>query len=89
MPRTFLHSHRWHYHDGRWYSRLTWVVDEVLQSGDTFTVSCVGRNEYLDKRRRSSDGRLDLADELLELARHTRETVSEGRRRWKHRNYLP
>ena len=85
IPGTLLHSDRWHYHDGRWYSGVTWVVDEVLQ-GDTFTVSCVARSEYLDRRRRSSDGRLDIADELLDLARHTRETVSEGRRRWKHHN---
>ena len=91
IPGARLHSHRSHYHDGRWYSGQTWVVDEVLQNGDTFTVSCVGRSEYLDKRRRSSDGRLDLADELLDLARHTRETVSE-RGRWskyQFRNYLP
>ena len=68
---------------------MTWVVDEVVQSGDTFTIFCVGRSEYLDKRRRSSDGRLDLDDELLELARNIRETVCEGRRRWKYRNYRP
>jgi len=73
--------------DGFW--GRVWIVDEVLQSGDTFTVSCVGRSEYLDKRRRSSDGRLDLTDELLELARHIRGTVSERRRWLKYRNYLP
>jgi hypothetical protein len=87
IPGTRLHSHRSAYHDGRWYTGQTWVVDEVRHSDDTPTVFCVGRSEYLDKRRRSSDGRLDLADELLDLARHTRETLSERRRRWKHRNY--
>ena len=88
IPGTRLHSHRSAYHDGRWYTGQTWVVDEVRHSSvDTATVFCVGRSEYLDKRRRSSDGRLDLADELLDLARHTRETLSERQRRWKHRNY--
>ena len=87
IPGTRLHTHNWHYHEGRWYSGLTWVVDEVLQNGDTFIVFCVGRSRFVDKRRRSSDGRLDLSDELLDLARHTRETLSERRRRWKHRNY--
>jgi hypothetical protein len=83
IPGIRLRSHRPYYHDGRWYSGLTCVVDEVVWSGDTFTVFCVGRSEYLDRRRRSSAGGLDLTDELLELARHTRETVSEVRRRWK------
>ena len=75
---------------GDGYIARVWVVDEVLLSGrDGCTVFCVTRKEYLDKRRRSSDGRLDLADELLDLARHTRETVSERRRWLKYRNYLP
>ncbi len=75
---------------GDGYIARVWVVDEVLLSGrDGCTVFCVTRKEYLDKRRRSSDGRLDLADELLDLVRHTRETVSERRRWLKYRNYLP
>jgi hypothetical protein len=80
---TRLHSHRLHYQDGRWYAGMTWVVDDVVVSGDRFRVFCVGRSEYLDRRRRSSDGRLALAVELLDVARHTREVVSERRRRWK------
>jgi hypothetical protein len=84
IPGTRLHSHRRHCYEGRPYAGMTWVVDEVRQSGDTFTVFCVGRSEYLDKRRRSSDGRPGLADELLDLARNTHETVSEVRRRWRY-----
>jgi hypothetical protein len=73
---------------GGYWARV-WVVDEVLQSGrDGYTVFCAGRKEYLDNRRRS-DGRLDLADELLELARHAHATVSDVRRRRKYRKYLP
>jgi hypothetical protein len=75
---------------GHGYWARVWVVDEVMRTGrDGYTVICVSRKEYLDKRGRSSDRRLDLAAELLELARHTRETVSVGRRWWKYRNYLP
>lgn len=72
------------------YWGRTWVVDEVLQSGrDMHTVFCVGRAEYMDKRRHASGARSDLPTELLELARRTSETVSEGRRRWKNRDYNP
>ena len=69
IPGTRLHSHRPHYYDGRWYSGRTWVVDEVVLSGDTFTVSCVGRSEYLDKRRRSSDGEKEEVGELRKWGR--------------------
>ena len=75
---------------GDLYAGKVWVVDEVLQSGrDIYTVFCVGRDEYKDKRRHASEDTLDLAAELLEAARRTSRAVSEQRRRWKHRNYLP
>lgn len=83
-PGTRLRSHN---DDPYWGS--TWVVDEALQSGrDVYTVFCVSRAEYMNKRRHAS-GATDLATELLDLARRTGETVSEGRRRWKNRDYLP
>jgi hypothetical protein len=67
-----------------------WIVDEVLQSGrDIYTVFCVGRDEYIDKLRHSSADTLYLATELLEVARRTRQAVSERRHRWKYRNYMP
>ena len=81
-PGTRLRSHG--------YSGRTWVVDEVLQSGrDMYTVFCVGRAEYMDKRRQASGARSDLPTELLELARRTSDAASEGRRRWKNRGYEP
>src|SRR4249919_2482347 len=58
----------------------TWVVDEVLQSGiNTYTVFLVDRREYVRNLRQRSES--DLATELLELARRTRETVDDGRER--------
>lgn len=84
-PGTRLRSHGG---DAVW--GRTWVVDEVLQSGrDMYTVYCTGRAEYMDKRRHGSDAKPDLPTELLELARRTGETVSERRRRWKNRDYMP
>jgi hypothetical protein len=73
---------------GHWLWGRTWVVNDVLQSGiNTYTVSLVDRREYVrDPRQRPES---DLATELHELARRTRETVDEGRERWKYRNYLP
>jgi hypothetical protein len=66
----------------------TWVVDEVLQSGiNTYTVFLVDRREYVRNLRQRSER--DLATELHELARRTRETVDDGRERWRYRNYLP
>jgi hypothetical protein len=63
-----------------------WVVEEVLQSGRfTHTVFCVGRDEYLDQLRGGPRREPDLVAELVELARHTTEEVSERRRRWKRR----
>jgi hypothetical protein len=74
-------------HHGHFQFAEVWVVDEVLQSGrDTYTVFLVGRDEYLEHLRRSSVYR-DLGEELLELVRHTRATVDERRRRWKHRHH--
>ena len=75
---------------GNVYWGRVWIVDEVLQSGrNSYTVFCVGRSAYLDKLRHGSEHRPDLSTELLELARHTSETVSERRRRWKYRNHPP
>lgn len=66
----------------------TYVVDEVLQSGaETYTVSLVHRRQYVRNLRERSES--DLAAELLELARHTRETFDEARRRRRARNYWP
>jgi hypothetical protein len=81
-PGTRISSDR-----GHWSWSQVWVVAEVLQSGrDTYTVFCVGRREHLDRLRHRSSGKPDLAAELLELARHTTETVTKQRRRWKYRN---
>jgi hypothetical protein len=64
------------------------VVDEVLQSGvDTYTVFCVGRDEYVDHLRHPSGGERDLAAELLELVRRPHEAVTERRRRRKNRDF--
>jgi hypothetical protein len=84
-PGTRIYSHHGHFYWGQ-----VWVVDEVLQSGrDTYTVFCVTRREYLDHLRHRASGKPDLASELLELARHASETVTERRRRWKYRNSQP
>jgi hypothetical protein len=68
----------------------TWVVDEVLQSGlDTYTVHCVSRGEYLDRFRERRDFRADvLAAELLEVARLTRDVVTEQLRTRRNRRYM-
>lgn len=82
-PGTRIYSH-----DGDLLWGRVWVVDEVLQSGvDTYTVFCVGRDEYVEKLRSGAGATPDLAAELLELARHASETVRERRRRWRNRNY--
>jgi hypothetical protein len=74
--------------DGYWAQ--VWIVDEVLQCGqDTYSVFCVARSEYLDKLRNPRRFHPDLGAELLELARHTREAVTEQRRRRKYRDYVP
>jgi hypothetical protein len=84
-PGTRIHSYREY-----GYRRQTWVVDEVLQVGGiTYVVFCVGQREYLDKLRNRPGFQPDLAAELLELARRTRETVSERRHRRKYRYYIP
>jgi hypothetical protein len=71
-------------HGGYDYWGETWVVDKVLQSGlDTYTIFIVGRSEYLDHLRNRPGFQPNLGAELLELARRTRETVTEQRRRWK------
>jgi hypothetical protein len=75
-------------HGGHGYRARTSVVDEVLQSGrNTYTVTLVDRRQYARNLRALSEG--DLAAELLELARRTKDTVNETRRRRKYRGYLP
>jgi hypothetical protein len=78
-------------HGGDIYWGRKWVVDEVLQSGvDTYTVHCVSQSEYLDRFRERHDLRThDLSAELLEIARLTRDLVSEQLRARRKRNYLP
>ncbi|HJR94522.1 MAG TPA: hypothetical protein VJ807_03745 [Gaiellaceae bacterium] len=72
------------------YWGRTWVVGEVLRSGrDTYTVYCVGRDQYMNHVRSGSNPKPDLQTELLEVARRTSEAVSEQRRRWKNRHYMP
>lgn len=87
VPTSGMRLRSWH---GDPYWGRTWIVDEVLRSGrDTYTVFCVGRHEYMANLRSGSDRKPDLQTELLELARRTNEAVSEGRRRWKNRDYMP
>lgn len=82
-PGMRIYSHQGHFFWGQ-----RWVVEEVLQSGvDTYTVFCVGRDEYVDHLRHRSLGERDLAAELLELARRSSEAVTERRRRRKNRNF--
>jgi hypothetical protein len=74
--------------EGDPYRSRVWVVDEVLQSGRaTYTVFCVGRDEYVERLRHGSGRKPDMAAELMEAARRAGQTVSEGRRRWKYRHY--
>ena len=83
-PGTRIRSQGGHYYWGR-----TSVVEKVLQSGiNTYTVFLVSRREYT-RNRRESAGELDMAGELLELARRARATVEETRRRRKSRRFLP
>jgi len=75
---------------GHGFWGMTWVVDEVLQSGrDTYTVFCVSRSTYLDKLRNGPGFQPDLSAELLEAARRAREALSEQRRRRRYRDYYP
>jgi len=77
-------------HGSDYFFGKPWIVDEVLQSGrDTYSVFLVARSEYLQHLRDRSHGTPDLAAELLELARHASATVTEQRRRWKHRHDQP
>ena len=80
-PGTRLRSHGGHFYWHHW--GRTFVVNEVLQSGKhTYTVFLVDRRQYLENLRERPDG--DLAAELVELARRTRETIEEARRRLGH-----
>jgi hypothetical protein len=75
---------------GHGYGAQVFVVEEVVQSGQTtYAVFCVRRNEYLDNIRKERGRRPDLAAALLELVRHTRSTAAERKRRRKYRTYLP
>jgi hypothetical protein len=65
-----------------------WVVDEVLQSGrETYTVHCVARRAYAKGLRERAADERDLAAELLEVARHTSESVTERRHRRRYRPF--
>ena len=72
-----------HERDSHWGQ--TYVVDE--SGAETYTVFLVERRRYVRKLRERSEG--DLAPELLELARQTKETVEGVRRRRRKRYYLP
>ena len=77
-------------HGGHGYAAQVWIVADVLKSGhDTYTVFCVGRTEYIEMLRNGGGFRPDLGAELLEVVRHTKTAVAEGRRRRKYRHYLP
>ena len=74
--------------EGGGYWGRSYVVNEVLQSGDgIYTVFLLDRHQYVRNLRERSEG--DVATELLELARHTKETVDKARRRRKYRHYTP
>jgi hypothetical protein len=77
-------------HGGHGYRAQVWIVDEVLRSGqDTYTVICVGRDRYLENLRNPRGFLPNLDAELVEIARHARETLAERRRRKKYRDYVP
>lgn len=77
-------------HGGHGYWARVWIVDKVLQRGqDTWTVFCVGRDQYLENLRNPRGFLPDLDAELVELARHARDEITERRRRWKYRDYVP
>jgi hypothetical protein len=83
-PGSRIRSEGGHYYWGR-----TWVVEEVLQSGiNTYTVFLASRRDYA-RTRRESAGDVDMAAELLELARRAGATVEETRRRRRARRFLP
>jgi hypothetical protein len=67
-----------------------WIADEVVQSGrDSYTVFCVGRDQYLDNLRNPRGFLPNLDAELVELARRAMEVVTETRRKKKYRDYTP
>ena len=67
----------------------SWIVTEVLQSGvQTYTVFAGPMSDYRERRRREDAG-VDLAAELLNVARQSLNAASRGRRRFRDRNYLP
>lgn len=67
----------------------SWIVIEVLQSGQrTYTVFAGPIAKYRESLRRE-DGRIDLAAELLNVARQSLNVAGRARRRLKDRNYVP
>lgn len=67
----------------------SWIVTEVLQSGQrTYTVFAGPMTTYRESLRRGSGG-IDLAAELLNVARQSLNAAGRGRRRWRNRDYLP
>ncbi|HYI75166.1 MAG TPA: hypothetical protein VEW90_07830, partial [Gaiellaceae bacterium] len=67
----------------------SWIVTEALQSGQrTYTVFAGPMTEYRESLRRE-DGGIDVAAELLNVARQSLNAAGRGRRRFKDRNSLP
>jgi hypothetical protein len=67
----------------------SWIVTEVLQSGQrTYTVFAGAMTTYRESLRRGSGG-VDLAAELHNAARQSLDAAGKRRRRWRNRHYLP
>jgi hypothetical protein len=67
----------------------SWIVTEVLQSGQrTYTVFAGPMAEYRESLRRG-DGGIDVAAELLNLARQSLDAAGRGRRRFRNRDGRP
>ena len=67
----------------------SWIVTEVLQSGQrTYTVFAGPMAKYRESLRRE-DGGIDVAAELLNVARQSLNAAGRTRRRFRERDYLP
>ena len=67
----------------------SWIVTDVLQSGlRTYTVFAGPMTDYRASLRQE-DGGIDLAAELLNVARQSLNAAGRARRRFKERDYLP
>jgi len=64
-----------------------WYVAEVLQSGRaTYTVFCVGRQDFRERFGHAPRGVRELVTDLLERAQ---QSVTERRQRRRYRHYIP